>query len=365
MEAAAEFLNKAVKPVLVGGPNLRVAKASKSFMKLADTSGYALSVMPSAKGLVEEKHPHFIGTYWGAVSTSFCAEIVESADAYLFAGPIFNDYSSVGYSLLLKKEKAIIVQPERVSIGNGPTFGCILMKDFLSELAKKLKCNTTAYENYHRIYVPDGSPLKCEPREPLRVNILFRHIQKMLSGNTAVIAETGDSWFNCLKLKLPHGCGYEFQMQYGSIGWSVGATLGYAQAVPEKRVIACIGDGSFQVTAQDISTMIRNGQKTIIFLINNGGYTIEVEIHDGPYNVIKNWNYTGLVEAINNGDGKCWTTKVFCEEELIEAIETATGPKKDSLCFIEVIVHKDDTSKELLEWGSRVSAANSRPPNPQ
>ena len=31
-------------------------------------------------------------------------------------------------------------------------------------------------------------------------------------------------------------------MQYGSIGWSVGATLGYAQAVPDKRVIACIGE---------------------------------------------------------------------------------------------------------------------------
>jgi len=57
--------------------------------------------------------------------------------------------------------------------------------------------------------------------------------------------------------------------------------------------------------------------------------------------------------------------QVFCEEDLVEAIETATGSKKDSLCFIEVIAHKDDTSKELLEWGSRVSAANSRPPNPQ
>ncbi|KAF5747635.1 Pyruvate decarboxylase isozyme 2 [Tripterygium wilfordii] len=99
-------------------------------------------------------------------------------------------------------------------------------------------------------------------------------------------------------------------MQYGSIGWSVGATLGYAQAKPEKRVIACIGDGSFQVTAQDVSTMLRCEQRTIIFLINNGGYTIEVEIHDGPYNVIKNWNYTGLVDAIHNGEGKCWTTKV-------------------------------------------------------
>jgi TPP-dependent 2-oxoacid decarboxylase len=39
-------------------------------------------------------------------------------------------------------------------------------------------------------------------------------------------------------------------MQYGSIGWSVGATLGYAQATPDKRVIACIGDGSFQVQMQ-------------------------------------------------------------------------------------------------------------------
>ncbi|GMH23006.1 hypothetical protein Nepgr_024849 [Nepenthes gracilis] len=361
VDAAAEFLNKAVKPVLVGGPKLRVAKACDAFVELADACCYALAMMPAAKGLVPEHHPHFLGTYWGAVSTAFCAEIVESADAYLFVGPIFNDYSSVGYSLLLKKEKAIIVEPERVVIGNGPAFGCVLMKDFLAELAKKVKRNITAFENYRRIYVPEGKPLRSDPKEPLRVNVLFQHIQTLLSSETAVIAETGDSWFNCQKLKLPEGCGYEFQMQYGSIGWSVGATLGYAQAAHDKRIIACIGDGSFQVTAQDVSTMIRCGQNSIIFLINNGGYTIEVEIHDGPYNVIKNWDYTALVDAINNGQGKCWTAKVQCEEELVKAIETAGGLKKDCLCFIEVIVHKDDTSKELLEWGSRVSAANSRP----
>lgn len=67
-----------------------------------------------------------------------------------------------------------------------------------------------------------------------------------------------------------------------------------------------------QVTAQDVSTMLRCEQNSIIFLINNGGYTIEVEIHDGPYNVIKNWNYTGFMDAIHNGEGKCWTSKVNC-----------------------------------------------------
>ncbi|KAK4795752.1 hypothetical protein SAY86_028078 [Trapa natans] len=110
-----------------------------------------------APGAVDRKtywsaHPHFIGTYWGAVSTAFCAEMVELADAYPFAGTIFNDYSSAGYSLL-KKEKSI-VQPDRVVIGNGLVFGCILMKGFFEALSRRLKLNTTAYENYHRIYVP-------------------------------------------------------------------------------------------------------------------------------------------------------------------------------------------------------------------
>lgn len=59
-----------------------------------------------------------------------------------------------------------------------------------------------------------------------------------------------------------------------------------------------------RVTAQDISMMIGCGHRSIIFLIDNGGYTIDVEIHDGPYNVIiKMWNYTGLVDAIHYGDG--------------------------------------------------------------
>lgn len=369
VEATVSFLDKAVKPVMVAGPKIRVAKAGDAFVELADSSGYAVAAMPSAKGLVPETLPRFLGTYWGAVSTAFCAEIVESADAYLLAGPIFNDYSSVGYSFLLKKEKAVVVQPDRVTVGNGPTFGCVMMKDFLSAVAGRVRSNTTAYDNYRRIFVPDGQPPQCEAGEPLRVNVLFKHIQRMLTGDSAVMAETGDSWFNCQKLRLPDGCGYEFQMQYGSIGWSVGALLGYAQGCsssPEKRVIACIGDGSFQVTAQDVSTMLRCEQRSIIFLINNGGYTIEVEIHDGPYNAIKNWDYKGLVDAIHNGQGRCWTARVATEEELVEAIGTATGEKhKDSLCFIEVVAHRDDTSKELLEWGSRVSAANSRPPNPQ
>ncbi|XP_071714247.1 pyruvate decarboxylase 1-like [Rutidosis leptorrhynchoides] len=162
IEVATEFLNNSVKPVIVAGPQLRVAQACQALVELVDASGYTLAVMPAGKGLVPEHHPHFIGTYWG-------------------------------YSLLVTQEKAIIVQPDRVVIGNGPTFGCVMMKDFMRALATRLKKNTTAYENYKRIYVPEGQPLRCDPKGPLMVNVLFEHIKTMLNKDITVIVETGDS----------------------------------------------------------------------------------------------------------------------------------------------------------------------------
>lgn len=50
------------------------------------------------------------------------------------------------------------------------------------------------------------------------------------------------------------------------------------------------------------------------------------------------------------------------ESELTDALQAARGPESGSLCFIECLIHKDDCSAELLEWGARVSAANARPP---
>ena len=142
---------------------------------------------------------------------------------------------------------------------------------------------------------------------------------------------------------------------------SVGALLGYAQGLErKKRVIALIGDGSFQLTAQEISTIIRYELNPIIFLINNGGYTIEVEIHDGPYNNIKNWDYAGLVQVFNAGQGNGWSSRVKTVGKLAEAIKQAEAHQ--GLALIECVIDRDDCTKELLEWGSRVAEANSRPP---
>lgn len=66
------------------------------------------------------------------------------------------------------------------------------------------------------------------------------------------------------------------------------------------------GDGSLQLTAQEIATMIRHKLKPIIFVINNEGYTIERLIHglEASYNDITAWKHTHLLETFGAKEGE-------------------------------------------------------------
>jgi len=361
VEHAAEMLNAAVKPVLVGGVKLRPWNASKPFSDLARASSYAVAMMPNAKGFFDESAPGYIGTYWGPVSSPGCAEVVESADAYLFAGPTFTDYTTSGYTALINPKKLIQANPERVKMP-GLTYNNVPLALFLEKLTARLKPNDASRKAFERFRPDPPQKPELTPETTLLTRHVVDRVEAMLTPEMTLLAETGDSWFNGVKTKLPTGTGFEIQMQYGSIGWSVGATLGYALATKgERRLVSLIGDGSFQLTAQELSTIIRYGLNPIIFLINNRGYTIEVEIHDGPYNNIKNWDYAGLMQVFNAEDGKGWSTRVGTVGELDAAIKQALaldgGPS-----LIELTIDRDDCSKELLEWGSRVASVNSAPP---
>lgn len=360
VDAALAHLQAAVKPVLLAGVKLAPAGATAAFESLADALGCAVAVMPNAKGLVRENHPGFIGTYWGEISSEDCAEIVESSDCQIFAGPIFNDYTTVGWSALVRHPKTITVDPDRVTVAGVP-FHNVRLADFLAALAARAprkEASLVAYQRLHQPGIPTPAPAVDTP---LALRELRAQVQPLLDPNSQVVVETGDSWFNGQKLRLPQGAGYHFQMQYGSIGWATGATLGVSLAGgPKRRTIALIGDGSFQLTAQEVSTMIRYGANPIIFLLNNRGYTIEVEIHDGPYNNIKNWDYAGLVDVFNAGEGNGLGLKATTSAQLAAAIERARN--HNGLVLIECALDRDDCTKELLEWGSRVAAANSRPP---
>jgi indolepyruvate decarboxylase len=106
--------------------------------------------------------------------------------------------------------------------------------------------------------------------------------------------------------------------------------------------------------------MIRLNLPVLIFLVNNRGYTIEVEIHDGPYNNVKNWDYAGLMNVFNAEDGHGIGFRAINGGELGSAIEKAKAHTEGPV-MIECTIDRDDCTRQLLEWGSPVATANARP----
>jgi pyruvate decarboxylase len=358
-EHAAELLNKASRPVLVAGSKLRPPASREAFRKLADAAGYAVAAVPAGKGMFPENHPGYVGIYWGPVSWPGVGSVVESADAYLFAGTLLSDYATTGFTDSIDPKRLLLAMPGEVHLP-GATYADVQLADFLAALAGAVRRNDASLAEFARGRIKEDPPAAA-PGDTLTIAEVSRQIQNALGNDTALLVETGDSWFHGLGMRLPEGARFEIQFQAGSIGWSVPATLGYQMGfTTPTRVIAMIGDGSFQVTAQEVSTMIRYGTRPIIILVNNRGYIIEDAIHQGPYNKIKNWDYAGLMNVWTNGEGKGLGLQAKTAGEFSAALARATT--HDGPSMIEVAIDPQDCSPDMREWGTRVAAANGRPP---
>ena len=361
--AAADFLRGKKKPVMMIGSKIRAAGAEKQVIELAEALGCAVTVMAAAKSFFPEDHPQFAGIYWGEVGSPAARQMVDWADGIMCIGTIFTDYSTVGWTAMPSGAHVLTADVDGVALDR-KDFERVRLPDFLSGLARIVENRPATFVEYQRLRV---EPQKANPAKSdakLTRAEVVRQVQTLLTADATLIVETGDSWFNGMGMKLPGGARFEIEMQWGSIGWAVPATFGYAVGAPERRVIAMIGDGSFQLTAQEVSQMIRRRLPVIIFLMNNHGYTIEVEIHDGPYNNIKNWDYAGLIQAFNAEDGRGKGLRATNGGELAKAIQVALD-NQDGPTLIECVIDRDDFSPELISWGRQVAVANSRPPRPQ
>jgi len=364
VETAATLLNNAKKPLLLAGVDLRAYGAIDAFRELAEALGCGVAVMPDAKGFFPEDHPQFIGIYWGAVSSPGCEPIVDWADMILAAGPMFTDYTTVGWTAIPPRDHLIKAEPRYVRFPRAE-YADIALADFLSAVAKHVQVKDATLVQYQREVrktLAEAEARSASANAPLTRVELCRQIQHDLDAKTTLLVETGDAWFNGMFLHLPDGARFEIEMQWGSIGWAVPATFGYAMGLEaDRRLVSMIGDGSFQLTALEVANMIRYGHNNLIFLVNNRGYVIESEIHDGPYNYIKNWDYAGLIPAWNAEDGHGLGLKATTGEELANAIKQARNHRGGPV-LIECQIEHDDCSPQLLKWGAKVDFANERPP---
>ena len=363
----AEQINAAEKPLLLAGPHLRPYGAIDAFRSVAEAIGCAVAAQPNAKSFFPEDHPQYIGHYLGTSSAPGVEAVVDLADCVLAAGPMFTDYSTVGWTTTVPSESGYIAIAENGVTTPEATYTGLPIAAVLEALAGKVERNTATIDQYNRDDVT-GQQADYTPADDsaqLTRAEMVHQINELIDGNSTLFAETGDSWFNGLHMQLPADAGFEIEMQWGAIGWSVPSSHGYAVAKgQDHHTILMVGDGSFQLTAQEVCNMIRYEDNITVIVVNNTGYVIESALHEGPYNYYKNWDYAALIKAFNAEDGEGIGITATTAGELRDALRVARANTRRPV-LIEAQIPHDDMTQDLVKWGKPVSAAIGRPPATQ
>lgn len=302
------------------------------------------STLLLGKSVLDETHACFTGTYAGAASDPQVKQLIEGADVVINVGVRFTDTITAGFSHHLPSEKCIDIQPFEARVGQ-QVFSQIPMRDAV----KALHQLTLSLANQWQLPAIKRPLLPDPSGSGLDQHAFWQQMQHFLQPGDILIADQGTSCFGAASLNLPRGCRFIVQSLWGSIGFTLPAAFGVQTAEPDRRVLLLIGDGAAQLTIQELGSMLRDGQKPVVFLINNNGYTVERAIH-GPeqrYNDIAEWNWTLLPQALGH-NVKC--LHVGEPEQLRQALGAVHG--SEQLMFIEVMLPKMDIP-ELLDTISR------------
>ncbi|KAI8087147.1 pyruvate decarboxylase PdcB [Thamnidium elegans] len=323
--------------------------------EFVEISGLPTFSAPMGKGAIDESLPNYRGVYAGAISFEEVSEEIKNADLLIEIGSIKSDFNTGNFTYGLEKIKTISLNSSNTIIFHAEYSG-VRMQDVLPLLTAALSENKISLDYKPRVR---SAPIDNETVE-ITHNYLWNKVPEYIGENGIIVSETGTSEFGIFNMESPKGATFIGQILWGSIGYSVGAAVGAAMADRSRKVYLFVGDGSFQLTAQEISVFIRQGLTPVIFLLNNDGYLMEKLIH-GPersYNNFQMWKYSQTLDyfggnlEVNKTEGKNPSpigieAKVSTRQDFENAMEKVSE-EPDKIHFLEVIMPAFDSPRELL-----------------
>ena len=244
-------------------------------------------------------------------------EYVESSDCLILLGALMTDINFSISPTPIEQSNSIYVTSEKLSIRHH-NFDNVLLQDFLTSLIEAplaikdfvlvgKQSNTNNNNNKHFSVVRD---------QKITVKRLFERLNFSITDSSIVIADVGDSLFGSLDLTIHGQTDFLSPAYYCSMGFAVPAAIGAQLAKPLLRPIVIVGDGAFQMTGMEISTISRFTLNPVIIVLNNNGYGTERPMLDGPFNDVLRWNYYRIPEIIGHGKAFLIETEGQLEDSL-------------------------------------------------
>jgi pyruvate decarboxylase len=348
--------------------------------ELVRVTGFPCSTTPFGKGIVDETLPNFHGVYAGIAGKQVYMPWAQSCDLVLRLGPLNSDVNTFGFTTIPDPKVTITFHRDSVEVGNagnGGHYKNLHIKGLLQKILDRLDHSRIPKMNPY----PDlGNPRQqlsalgaADPQSIIDQNTFYQRVSTFFREGDIVLSETGTPSVGGRDFVLPKHTQLINSSIWLSIGYMLGAAQGAALAQRELiadggrkgRTILFEGDGSLQMTVQEISTMIRNKLDITIFVINNDGYTIERWIHgmEATYNDIAPWRYLKAAEFFgaeeNDPKYKVTTRRASTWGELESVLREEEVSNGKGFKMIEVGMTREDAPESLKKLVQTVQKRNS------
>ncbi|MEJ7174583.1 alpha-keto acid decarboxylase family protein [Staphylococcus caprae] len=345
-------LKSASQPLIIAGHEINSFNLYEELEEIVDRTNIPVVQLSLGKGAFNEENPHYIGIFDGEIAEDKIKEYVNNSDAILNIGAKLTDSATAGFSYQFDIDDVVMINHKNFKM-NDTVANDVTLPSLVHALKGLNFKNENDYPQYER---PQAHNYELN-NQPLTQETYFNMMQDFIQLDDVLIAEQGTSFFGAYDLALYKDNTFIGQPLWGSIGYTLPATLGTQIANPHRRNVLLIGDGSLQLTVQSLSTMIRQDLKPIIFVINNDGYTVERMIHGmkEPYNDIKMWDYKAL-PAVFGGDNVA-VHDVNNSEELMQAFEDIKA-RNDRMHYVEVKMAVEDAPTKLSEIAKAFASQN-------
>lgn len=407
VDVVLKCLYEAQDPVILVDACAIRHRALSEVHDLIEKTQLPVFVTPMGKGAVNETHHTYGGVYAGSSSHPDVINRVESSDLILSIGALKSDFNTSGFSYRTSQLKSIDLHSTHTVVRYSEYPG-VTMRGVLRKVIDRIDVSSLHVQPIAHTFELEPSP---DASGIITQSYLWPRMSHFLKNNDVVVTETGTSNFGIWDTRFPPGvtalsrksfrtfahcqhiantaCPRFTEVLWGSIGWSVGACQGAALAVKDagsdRRTILFVGDGSFQLTAQEVSTMIRRGLKPIMyvsysppklsalplrgnlltalsFVLCNDGYTIERFIHgmNAEYNDVAEWHYKELVTAFGATEEQAGKFQVKSVAELNALLTDEEFIAAKRLQFVEIYLPREDAPRALIMTAAASAKTNAK-----
>ncbi|HEY0109405.1 MAG TPA: biosynthetic-type acetolactate synthase large subunit, partial [Fibrella sp.] len=278
VEVAAKLINEAKRPYIFAGHGVQIAKAEAELLAFAEKTGIPVATTLLGQSTIPTNHPNYVG--WLGMHGNYGPNVLtDKADVIIAIGMRFDDRVTGDASKYIRQAKVVHIEIDPSEIdkiikAHAPVVGDA--KEVLKALLPLVNENDhTIWRNEFRKYDTieyDSitAPELLGDTEKIKMAEVIDLLSRKTNGEAVLVTDVGQHQMMASRY-------YQFRRKnslvtsggMGTMGFALPAAFGAQVAAPDRQVVAIIGDGCFQMTLQELGTIVQNRQPVKAIILNN------------------------------------------------------------------------------------------------